>query len=269
MDVIPGNSITHLEVGVTKTFIQAKVHCNASSCKTIAVRNTTAISRNATLDAYDRYFFYSLFLKYISEAMPIDHYGTPQSGLLEKYLFNSSVNPFRSIGVLTPIPLFQVGPTMLALGLEKIFNTYWMCHLGQGTAAGSFEVDYEDLVRSHNIYNTTGSFTNFESYYHFNTTWLALLLVASLLLLIISLVSAIVSFLRIGPDATDFMSGLTRSYQIVQFGLPSYLDCNERIRLLPDLKLRIGDLAPEEDVGRIVIGPNDSVGTLRKERFYW
>ena len=81
--------------------------------------------------------------------------------------------------------------------------------------AGDVTGAYRPFARlSTTTMNTTAIVQTTEKYLHCNKRWLALLSIATIVILCAALPSGILSFLSIGPDVTDYLSALTRAYQV-------------------------------------------------------
>lgn len=106
-------------------------------------------------------------------------------------------------------------------------------------------------------------------------TWAIVLSLASVLLILFSLISPLTHFFLIkGPDvAMNFSSLATRDNPHIS--IPSngtFLDAADRFRLLKSMILRFGDADDKSDVGNLVIGSYDvdrpGISNVKKGRLY-
>jgi hypothetical protein len=123
-------------------------------------------------------------------------------------------------------------------------------------------------VRLNVIQNATANVSNNEDYMHCDLMWFAILCLATLVLFCAAILSAVITLIRISPDATDFLSALTRSDGSTRLESGSSLDEDDRVRLLKNIRLRIGDASSEESAGMVVIGRAENADVLKRGRLY-
>jgi len=252
--------ITHFETLVTPHLVEMRAECSPSACLASAVRNSTMQSLpNSTSN---RHFFQLWFLSDLATAFPLTHSGTAFSGGFETYLLDPS--SFQSSNYSFEVDLSSIGVETLAFRLTQIINTYWMATSFTGDVTGA----YQPFGLSTTTMNTTAIVQTTEKYLHCNKRWLALLSIATIVILCAALLSGILSFLRIGPNVTDYLSALTRAYQVPTLPGGSYLDAEERVKLLKHINLRVGDSSPDKEIGNIVIGSTRNVRGLEMGRLY-
>ena len=108
---------------------------------------------------------------------------------------------------------------------------------------------------SYGLFNATDATTRFDTnVYVSNKTWAAILLVPSSILLACGIYGAIVKHMMRGPQILGYVSTMTRDNPYIN--LPSEgctLDGLERGRLLKDLKTKLRDIAPQDEVGHIAL----------------
>jgi hypothetical protein len=81
-------------------------------------------------------------------------------------------------------------------------------------------------------------------------------------------VSTVFAVLYNGPEAHGFFSALIKPHRALQLDHGSYLHEDQLIRQLKDVELKIGDARTEDEVGKIVIGPSNLLGNLKRGRLY-
>ncbi|KAB2572648.1 hypothetical protein DIS24_g9622 [Lasiodiplodia hormozganensis] len=205
----------------------------------------------------------------IQSAHPVEPSG------LDLYL----VDPPTSIGVTdfgnfddVPLDIFQAR-------LALIFNTFYQASLNTSNILGA---DGVDGVAPQNIpefdqkqyTNTTGTWNEFTpSRYEVQYSWFALYFAATTVLAICAVTTVVISALTRAPDLFGGVSSLTRDSAFMTT-VPdggSLLSGSERARLLQDVWVRIQDVQPEDDVGRIAFSDQKELGAaaaLRWERKY-
>ena len=271
MDVL---SAVRLDAVLTQRPVELNVTCTTSSCDVTAIRNTTLDANYVTKS--DMFQFHTYFLPHLTAAFPVEHLGTAIYGVLEAYLWDSSQNPYNVLSNTNSVfDLTQLDSQSLARRLGQILNTYWIVDNQFANAAGGFNASDPSLVHT----TSTGNFSavrnssvttmNAQEFLHGSDPWFALLCVSALMMLFTSIASAILIFVRLAPDSTNFLSALTLNdgKNILEGG--SYLDEDERVRLLKDSRFMIGDIKADEKIGQVMIGQDGELGALKKERLYW
>ncbi|KAF2016902.1 hypothetical protein BU24DRAFT_448696 [Aaosphaeria arxii CBS 175.79] len=191
------------------------------------------------------------------------------SGVLEAYLFDPMQNPYSLLeaerGIIS---LFHLDAETLGLRLSQILNTYWMVQNFFLHISGSFNASDPALTLKRALQNATVTETKRQDVLHYDPEWGTLLFISTTLMLFAAVASTVLRIFRTGPDVLDFISALSLHNGTALLDDGSYLDSDERIRLLKDVRLKIGDADVREPVGRIVVGREEAVGDLRKGRLY-
>ena len=87
-----------------------------------------------------------------------------------------------------------------------------------------------------------------------NWGWFIALLVSSFILQIIEIVGLVLKYLSLAPDIIGYASSLTLMYSFIHSQVEgTTLHGLERVALLSDLKIRIGDVCSNEPVGPIAM----------------
>lgn len=156
----------------------------------------------------------------------------------------------------------------------QLLNSYYLANIVPLAFAGDLSV--EKLGSSHNQYsfrNTTGELSSPRTIFVCNQAWLSVLLVSSLAMMGCAVASAVFCLLRRGPDIIDSFSSITRDNPYMSANVPldgSNIDGISRTRYLKGIKVKLGDVAPEGDVGHIAIGTpgTQKIATLRRGRLF-
>jgi hypothetical protein len=145
-----------------------------------------------------------------------------------------------------------------------------------GGDTGRMTLGPEDLVHSSIISlapfiaaNTTARVTEFSEVYKADYAWVAVLILSSAVLVITGIAGmALSSYVR-GPDVWDPLMGLT--YNNPHLNIPGHhstLSATERARLLSGLTVRLGDVQPYNEMGKISLGQMAEVKRLVRGRLY-
>jgi hypothetical protein len=264
-DAYDGHDVTRLEAILSQQPVEVNVTCNPTSCAATAIRNSTFPANYE--HQVDWIFLSQTMLPNLQKAFPLEHIGSPIPGIFENFLFYSSNTP-SSYGRSANVFLYKIPVETLALRLSQVLNTYWVAHSFLSNVAGSFNISDPTLTFAKAILNSTVIVSNNEDFMHCDQNWHAILCLAILVLFCAAILSAVITLVRISPDATDFLSALTRSDGQTRLDSGSFLNADDRVKLLKNVRLRIGDASPEENAGMVVIGRSENADALKRGRLY-
>lgn len=195
-------------------------------------------------------------------------------------------------------PMWELTGLQIGDRLGRAMNTYWLASLIPEYIAGgmpTFNFTYNEWVeyfgmQAFNVSsfvwstgprwvfypgNTTDAFVSTLEYrYVCDKGWLAILIISSGVLLVVGGIGTALKYAKIGPDILGYFSSLTRDNPNVAEGMGhTTLDGFERARMLKGLTVKLGDVQPDKNFGRISIatsnGPRpDAVAGLRRGRVY-
>lgn len=258
-----------LEAFVVQRPVELNVSCTIASCNVTDIR-TTQIVEGLSMKQNEVYFL-TWFLSHFRDAFPAKSTGSPMSGILEAYLSDPSQNSYGVGGAYTPfIDLTGISAGDLGRRLSQVINAYWIVDNQFYNAAGGFNItsrpwdQHKDFIR-----NSTITTTYYQTYLYCDSRWAIALCMSSIILLLAALASAVLSFFRLAPDCTDFLSALTLNDGRIMLEGGSSLDEYDRVRLLKDVRLKIGDSRSWEQIGHTSIAQDRHVGDLKKKRLYW
>jgi hypothetical protein len=264
-----GKDLTRFSATLVPQAIDVSVACVRSACRATAVRNATVESNDRSM--FNWTFFNNWFLNYLAKAFPIPHSGTAFPGVMERYIANPDSNPYGTEDYNISLALHdRVTAPQLAARLSQVLNTYWIAHAAGSNAAAGFNTTRYSakMAAENNIRNNTATFHDTQDFFHVDKAWLAVLCLATIFILLAATLSGFVTWLRIGPDAIDTISALTRGDLRLRMEAGTTLDADERVRLLKDIELKIGDIYSEQEVGGISIGRSQDTVSLEKTRVY-
>ncbi|KAK8174776.1 hypothetical protein BC567DRAFT_289802, partial [Phyllosticta citribraziliensis] len=187
------------------------------------------------------------------------------SGVLESYL----KDPTRTFNFLNhasnysdvPMPVFSARLAML-------INTFWYSVLNT-----SIFLNVDSASPSPTDYNfgswgnMTGNWTTPTlQVYIVSKPWMALYIIATIILSACALVTIVLQSRTRAPDILGSVSTLTRDSPYVLTVPPggSGLDSTERARLLKDVWVRIQDVQPENEIGKIAFSDSSELGSRLK-----
>jgi len=274
---------------ISMNYVEVQVQCQDSTCLSLAARPSTNPathdplneSQNINLAQYtplnglaqdgdDAMFFWKDFVNATDSEVGCDTSFCPPS-LLEGYL----VDPNNSVpsGIFTPL-IYEQGDELISQRLTQLINTYWIESIAPYSITGNFTLPWSDLGSSFS-YNTDsymGSVRSQQDVITCNDTWLAILLISSLVMLLCGIAGTILDMLRQGPDILDHFGALLRDVPYVNdpghTSMEDAVDLSNRMRYET---VRLGDVHPEEDVGYVAITSSHDgrvVGKIENERLY-
>lgn len=169
--------------------------------------------------------------------------------------------PFSNIGSQphTPQALQQLSKDSFALSVAQIMNTYWIVAIATpAVPAGLVQPELNATLQAQEASALPASnVSTVEPHEVFvcNKAWLAVLLLVDLILFLFGITGTILALFNKGPSLTLNMSSMVRDSPYVATQPPRSL-CSKgsRSRALRDIRIRYGDVAPREAIGRIGIG---------------
>lgn len=117
--------------------------------------------------------------------------------------------------------------------------------------------------------STKASVTRYYEVYKPDYRWIALLILSTVILIVTGIVGMALGSQANGPDLFDPVIGLT--YDNNYLHLPcdaSTQSATERAKLLGHLKVRLGDVQPNAETGKIGVGLTSNVGRLDGSRLH-
>lgn len=270
---------------ITTTYIEVGVSCPTSStCAASRLRRSrlshpppayTLLDMPSWGDKENWYFFVEAFVK-ASQS----HTGVPT--LIDDYVM-APENPTTS-GGSEPLT-----PESYALRLGQLINAYWTCINGifaisggmtPATARmdGNYTVDTSSSEKNllANASTIEGTKKTEVEVIKAHKGWVAALSVASIAMVIASLVHPIVRyFLTQTPDLALNISGLaTRNNPYIPLPVNgTYMDAAERANLVKNVRVRFGDVEANSEIGNLAISSLNAFGEpkmagLRKGRTF-
>ncbi|KAK7997575.1 hypothetical protein PG989_005615 [Apiospora arundinis] len=168
------------------------------------------------------------------------------------------------------INIQNISAVDLGRRLTQVINSYWLVENQFSNIVSGFNTSSETWPRQdYFIRNSTTTTTETQEYLRCDTGWAVAICLACVVALLAALASAALGFFRMAPDCTDFLSALTLTDGRMVLEGGSSLDEYERVRLLKDVRLKVGDSRSWEQVGHTSITQDGHVGDLKKSRLYW
>jgi hypothetical protein len=281
---------------ITTEYVETEVSCSGITCTPKRIRQSQAfhlLNNWTALDVWSGtsnpgYTVPSLFFNSFANSIAGRQGGSGGSNALAGYITNPS-DPFsgNSRDSINEPSLQNVTDSLITARLTQVLNTYWITSIGSQLITGTDatldnanQLNLQFLSPSMNgATNMTGTtpatIDTPRHKLHCSIEWLVAFTIVTLIALVSAILGLVLVSMSQGPRLAMNISTILRDNQYsraVQGG--SYLDDSERSRLLHDLTVRIGDVAPGESVGHIAVSTVDAagraivVGQLTKERLY-
>jgi hypothetical protein len=256
---------------MTYQTVESRILCVSGNCSATHIRSSPNLYPEAQTpleDCNNAKYFYDEFA--FSEGVQRPYHYPPSISPNELYLFYGSevipanYSPFANLTMLDA--------SIMSERLTRLVNSYWLASAFPDYVAAGGSINSSTLGEEYRIYQTEANIvTALEDVYVCDDVWLGFLVVSSVALCVCGILSTIVGVFKISPDVFGFVSTLTRDNPLVpQAYAGSSLDGDARARLMKEVKVRLGDVEPDREVGHIALADVGSVQVerLRKGRLY-
>ena len=285
------HAVTNATCNLTTTYIDAQVFCRSLSCKIPRVRPSATPLARADLTVLDglgpsgaqdfssqtQTWYLSSLINATNTPWAYTWSNDPYSTPLE-YYFTHPDSPYSMEYVSTgpaSLPwlgadIYPIGDVLFSQRFSQLLNTFWMANVAPMALMGNFSLD--DAAASNmqggNISNyvaVDGVVTPDYLELTYSKAWMAILILASAVMLFASVIAAVLGALRRGPDLLDRTAMFVRDNPYVRVeGSGSMEDGFDQARRLKDVRLCIGDAKDGDDAGYLAVGTMDAVRTMSR-----
>jgi hypothetical protein len=280
------NGISLANCTIKPVFVESTVTCKGSSCRVTKMRQGEPYANQSDFWSTDLMTssltgFFDEFSQNLPFAIPGLYEAGTQSTPTEMYLGGNEAYPFAaSIG---QISLYKTPIEDFSRRFSTIVNTYWLSSMVAQSSTGTIQnTPVPQVLRpcTGGILQcfisraATANVTHSVEVYICHPWWLALLLAASTILFLVSVVGAASRWKTRAPDFLGFASSVARDNPYVAAdGGNSAMDGLELTRALGDLRIRLADVSEENEYGHLAVSslaPGQGPGSmsLRKGRLY-
>ncbi|KAK8216122.1 hypothetical protein IWZ01DRAFT_524968 [Phyllosticta capitalensis] len=240
------------------------------SCAAKKVRRKTDVDDTSeTEDGFKDWGIQGRALIYMVHILASSH--TATASPLERFLQDPTMTLASHTGALPDYS--KVAMPVFSARLSMLINTFWYLTLNTTHFVG---IDHSGPSNKDTDFmkwdNTTGDWITPDTpVYHVQRRWMMLYVIATAILSGGALLTIILQWLTRAPDILCSVSTLMRDSPYVAAVPPggSGLESGERARLLRDVWVRIQDVQPGKDVGKIAFSDNRELGArLKWNRFY-
>jgi hypothetical protein len=196
------------------------------------------------------------------------------SELVEQWLsdpYSALTNP-KLGSLLNFVNLSTIPPEVFSNRLQVAMNTFWDSTMTLEYRMGNLtSQDIKGKNASETAWNTTeaiGARYDGEKYVC-HSTFAALTIIISILMFLAASISVILGFITKAPDILGYVSTYARDNPYFGKHVPSHLDGLETTRALRDVRVIIGDVRKEDDVGHVAFASMDKQPErVSKKRLY-
>ncbi|KAF6789978.1 hypothetical protein CMUS01_16302 [Colletotrichum musicola] len=140
----------------------------------------------------------------------------------------------------------------------QLLNTFWLAAIASHNITVNFHYRAHTAspeIETMRVYNTTGTRTPDLQVMQVNGPWMAMLLVASLIMLISGVAAGVFGCMRRGPDVLDRATFFLRKSPYVDVRNQSSLeDGTAQVKRSRGVRVCVGDVRPTEETGYVALG---------------
>ncbi|KAL1649605.1 hypothetical protein SLS58_001662 [Diplodia intermedia] len=235
-----------------------------ASCGVKAVRHTSGLPVSGNLTALDEPTAAASMLQAIPFVLSSRHPRDP--GTLDK-LLKDPLSIFKEKYDTNTWYYEDMSLNLFQARLGMLLNTFIRASYDMPSLVGMKSMTWDNETE---WANTTGIWTEFtEDIYDIQIPWFTLYMASTIVLTLCGLVNVVLRTMIRAPDFLGSISALTRDTPFVDAPPGgSTMDGTDRARLLKDKWVRIQDVKPDEEVGRIAFSDAKGPGGLRIGRRY-
>lgn len=213
---------------------------------------------------------FEMFTHYFTAAIPV-HLSTTSP--IQAYFVNPGF-PFNLTAFYNR-NVRELGEESFSISLSQLMNTYWMAILGNyAVPNGNSFVDLDAAAAANNgiARSTTATISRTEEILICQTGWLVALLLATAAMAIAGIASIVLAFQSRAPglslDLSTMVALMRDSPHIALPRIAPTVQPSLRSRILSNVEVKLGDVAPENEVGQMAIGSTKAVSNIRRGRVY-
>jgi hypothetical protein len=251
------NNVASANCSTSPVIVESQVKCHDRSCHVHAMRRTD----RRPVDVWNGTSPKKIF-QHISEWMPGADLGYAQSinstsELIEHWMMNTDLG---TLGSYEFVNLTHLSFSEFNNRFQTAINTFWDATIGSSVRLNSLgpgaDTTWADTTSwaSQRVQPT-----QYKGEVYSCNMGLALLTIAiSLTLFAAANISMLLGLLTRTPDILGFVSASARDNPYFKQHVTSYLSGLENARILCDVRVRIGDVKSEENIGHIALASMDA-----------
>jgi hypothetical protein len=267
-----------IDCTIQTEYVETEITCQKTTCGAQKIRKSRLPrpSPNITTLDYEPMPLSPYFLNLLTAVPGRNARPSGLSSFIDMLLFGVPTNDGAGLNITI------ANPRGYGELLAQALNTYWLANVGMDWVTGQRSGNYSSEVQSRQgttvrFEQAAGTIWTEEPIFTYSKAWLALLFIAVLVALGACVANVVLSsYLVRSPHLLMNFTTMARDSPFVQAPPGgSALSDFDRSNMMRNARVRYGDVAAEEPVGRIAIGTIDSgrasgrrVAPLDKSRMY-
>ncbi|KAF4976735.1 hypothetical protein FZEAL_6650 [Fusarium zealandicum] len=281
------NETTTASCNLTTSYVQVDVACHLSNCNAVRIRPMeheydvastvlNGLAPTGWMEFYDEQ--YGSFLGYFVNSSNNLWDWVPETDLYSSPIELYITNPDIPYAVLPNgrgwrgEEIWPVGDALFSTRFTQLLNSFWLAQIAPFAPMGRVNISTSNELKKElqtlDWRSVNGTRTPDIVVLRAEKPWLATLIIASLVMLSAALAAAILNVWRRGPDILDYATSMMRDNPYVNVDSAhqgcSMEDGVDRTRRLMAMKVRLGDICPEENEGYIAMATPERASRLTK-----
>lgn len=196
------------------------------------------------------------------------------SQLTEQWILDPSLmNVIPHFGPYSSVSISSLPPEVFSQRLQIAMNTFWDASLGFNYMAVNATAqvdDYKDMINAPWTAVRAQGTDHDTNKYVCNIAFAVLTISISLLMFLVAAASALLRSVTRAPDILGYVSALARDDPHFAIPVSSYHSGLESARALRDVRVMIGDVRNDDEVGHIAFAASNDVdvGRVKWKRAY-
>ena len=261
------DNFAYIECTYGQSHVESDIGCVGNHCVVNRVRrskldftaNTTSpLSGNSGIT----------FIKSLSEGSGAAE--DDDASITEKYILNPMTAFGNKDGKNGFVDLTTVSQANVTFRIGILLNTYWQSGFAPILQTSALNQTLEEAARVPAVQRSTmGQNVVITEVFSASFPWLAVLFACCAILIAAAILNCVIDSRLLAPDILGYVSSITLSNPYIP--LPkggSTLDGVDRTKAIGHVKVRLQDVANDEEVGRIALSSIEGA-PLKKGRRYW
>ncbi|KAH8805205.1 hypothetical protein F5884DRAFT_442661 [Xylogone sp. PMI_703] len=263
-----GAGVTHAECELRTSYVDTNLLCVGTACAPSAVRRTPHPPRDRNWTVFD--FENGVesvggFLQLLTHLFP---HAAESGGYSPTVSYMA--NPYNAVTVENRTSLDLVGSSLFELRLTQLMNAQLIIGVSPAQLTGSFNPSNKGNFKFSTV-DVPATTAVEEDIIRCNRGWLATLIISSSVLFILAGVAAVLRFITLVPDILGTLSLGVLANRTQELEGNSAWSGVQRAVALRNVRMRLGDINPGQEVGRIALAApleNATVTRVQKGRYY-
>ncbi|RFU25800.1 hypothetical protein B7463_g10535, partial [Scytalidium lignicola] len=259
--------ISHAECDLRTTYVDVNMLCDGNTCSPTSVRRTPQPPRDGNWTVFD----------FMGGTISVSGFVILLANLFpkaaESFGYSPTVsylaNPYNAVTVENTTSVALIEKPLFEMRLAQLLNAELLLGIDPAQLTGSF--DPLATKFTYTTKNITATTAVAEDIIRCNRAWLGVLIIASSTLFLLAFVAAVLRFITLVPDILGTLSLGMLANKCQQLEGNSSWSGVQRAVTLKNVKMRLGDINPGQEVGRIALAApleNVAVTRVQKGRLY-